>query len=145
MANNPLTLGAVVSNTNPALSPGPEPLTGQHVTLERLTQNHSPDLYENVGSHDNLWAWLPDGPFSTTSDFVHWLNPHLEKSAEPVVYTVLCFPDRAKAKQSALPVWSERTSLIESSSLEPCSVLSHRGPGRGRKCSFSSAVFFSRS
>jgi RimJ/RimL family protein N-acetyltransferase len=98
MANNPLTLGAVVSNTNPALFPGPEPLTGQYVTLERLTQNHFPDLYENVGSHDNLWAWLPDGPFSTTSDFVHWLNPHLEKSDDLVVYTVFLLSGPSKGK-----------------------------------------------
>ena len=99
MANNPLTLGAIVSNTNPALFPGPEPLIGQHVTLERLTQNHFPDLYENVGSHDDIWAWLSDGPFSTTSDFVHWLNPHLEKSDDLVLYAVLLLsgPSTGKA------------------------------------------------
>ena len=98
MANHPLTFGAVVSNTNPALVPGPEPLIGQHVTLERLTQDHFPDLYENVGSHDDLWAWLPDGPFSTISDFVHWLNPLLEKSDDLVVYTVLPLSGPSKGK-----------------------------------------------
>ncbi|MCJ1485373.1 hypothetical protein MMC06_005547 [Schaereria dolodes] len=102
MANNPLILGAVVSNTNPALVPGPNPLIGQHVTLERLTQNHFPDLYENVGSHDDLWAWISDGPFSTTSDFVHWLNPHLEKSNDLVVYTVLLLSGPSKGKAVGL-------------------------------------------
>ncbi|MCJ1418589.1 hypothetical protein MMC32_004937 [Xylographa parallela] len=79
MANSPVTLGAVVANTDPALIPGPEPLIGQHVTLERLTQKHFPDLYENVGSHSNIWAWISHGPFSAPSDFDHWLNPHLQK------------------------------------------------------------------
>lgn len=102
MANNSLTLGTVLSDTSPALFPGPEPLTGQYVTLERLTQNHFPDLYENVGSHDNIWAWLPDGPFSTTSDFVHWLNPHLENSNELVLYTVLLLAGPSKGKSVGL-------------------------------------------
>ena len=102
MTNNPLTLGAVVSSTNSALFPGPEPLIGQHVTLERLTQNHFPDLYENVGSHDLLWAWVPDGPFSTTSDFFHWLDPHLEKSDDLVLYTVLLLSGPSKGKAVGL-------------------------------------------
>ncbi|KAJ9651067.1 hypothetical protein H2198_009646 [Neophaeococcomyces mojaviensis] len=78
MTNDSLTPGAVVLNTNPALIPGPEALTGNHVTLERLTQNHFPDLYENVGSHNELWTWWPNGPFSKISDFVHMLNTLLE-------------------------------------------------------------------
>lgn len=102
MANNPLTLRAVVSSTNLALFPGPEPLIGQHVTLERLTQNHFPDLCENVGSHDDLWAWVADGPFSTTSDFLHWLNPHLEMSDDLVVYTVLLLSGPSKGKAVGL-------------------------------------------
>lgn len=102
MANNPLTLGALVSNTNPALFPGPEPLIGQHVTLERLAQNHFPDLYGNVGSYDDLWAWVSDGPFSTTSDFVHWLSPHLEKSDDLAVYTVLLLSGPSKGKAVGL-------------------------------------------
>ena len=98
MANNPFTLGAVVSNTNPALIPGPEPLTGQHVTLERLSQNHFPDLYENIGSHEDLWAWVPEGPFSTTSDFIHWLNSNLEKSDDRIFYTILPLSGPSKGK-----------------------------------------------
>ncbi|MCJ1381587.1 hypothetical protein MMC17_004698 [Xylographa soralifera] len=89
MANNALVLGALVSNTDPALVPGPESLTGQHVKVERLTKSHFPDLYENVGSHDDLWTWLADGPFSTTADFVDWLNPILEMGDDLVVYIVL--------------------------------------------------------
>ena len=102
MANDPLTLGAVVSNTDPALIPGPEPLTGQHVTLERLTQKHFPDLYENVGCHDDVWAWWPDGPFSTASDFIHYLNPLLDRSDDLVVYTVLLLSGPSKGRAVGL-------------------------------------------
>ena len=100
MAPNPLNLGEIVSNTNPALLPGPEPLSGRHVRLERLTQNHFPELYENVGSHEDLWTWLADGPFSTASDFADWLNPIFERSDEElVVYIIVLLtgPDRGKA------------------------------------------------
>jgi RimJ/RimL family protein N-acetyltransferase len=88
MSNNPPTVGTIVSNTNPAHLPGTEPLTGQHVTLERLTKNHFPDLYENVASHTDLWVWWPDGPFSTTSEFDDYLNRHLEMGPELVIYAV---------------------------------------------------------
>jgi len=98
MANSSRSLGAVVSNTNPALKFGPEPLIGQHVTLERLTQKHIPDLYENVGSHDDLWAGVSDGPFSTISDFVHWLTPHLEYKDDSVIYSILLLSGPSKDK-----------------------------------------------
>jgi RimJ/RimL family protein N-acetyltransferase len=90
MSNNPLNLGALVSNTKPAHLPGPEPLTGQHVTLERLTQNHFHDLYENIGSHADIWAWWPDEPCSTESEFDDYLNELLKYNVDDlIVYTVL--------------------------------------------------------
>jgi hypothetical protein len=49
MSSNPLTLAAVVSNTNPAHKPGPEPLTGQHVTLEHLAPPKSRKAAEKLG------------------------------------------------------------------------------------------------
>ena len=89
MSDNPLYLGAVVPNTSPALFPGPEPLVGKHVTLERLTQSHVPDLWESIGSNDKLWTWIPVGPFSTTSDFVDALNFDREGTEDWVGYSVI--------------------------------------------------------
>jgi RimJ/RimL family protein N-acetyltransferase len=89
MSNNSPTLGAVVSNTNPAHLPGLEPLTGQHVTLERLTPKHFPDLYENVGAHADLYKWWPDGPFSTPSAFDANLHELLTSSSDLVIYAVV--------------------------------------------------------
>ena len=110
MSNNPLTLGAVVSNTNPAHLPGPQPLTGQHVTLERLAQNHFPDLYENVGSHADLWTWWPEGPFSTTSEFDDYLNDLLKTSDDLVIYAVflLSGPNKGKAVGLAFALSEDR-------------------------------------
>ena len=110
MSTSLLTLGAVVSNTNPAHLPGPEPLTGQHVTLERVTQNHFPDLYENVGSHADLWAWWPDGPFSTSSEFDDYLNELLKMSDDLVIYAVflLSGPNKGKAVGLAFALSEDR-------------------------------------
>ena len=88
MVNDPPTLGAIVADTTPALVPGPEPLKGQHVTLVRLTENHYAELYENMGAHDEVWTYLPDGPFSTSSDFFQSFNETLEISGL-VIYTIL--------------------------------------------------------
>ncbi|MCJ1293542.1 hypothetical protein MMC34_005097 [Xylographa carneopallida] len=98
MADKPLHLAAVVSNTEPAIMPGPEPLTGQHVTLERLAHSHLYDLYENVGSHDDMWTWLSDGPFSTASIFIDWLSPIIEKSDEYFIYAVIPLSGTSKGK-----------------------------------------------
>jgi RimJ/RimL family protein N-acetyltransferase len=110
MSNSPLPLGAVVSNTNPAHRPGPEPLTGRHVTLERLTQNHFPDLYENVGAHADLWTCWPDGPFSTTSEFDDNLNELLQMSDDLVIYAVILLsgPNKGKAVGLALGLSEDR-------------------------------------
>jgi RimJ/RimL family protein N-acetyltransferase len=89
MSNIALTFGEVVSNTKPARLPGTEPLTGRHVTLERLTQKHFPDLYENVGAHPDIWACWPDGPFSTTLEFTDYLNELLGSNPDVVIYAVV--------------------------------------------------------
>jgi RimJ/RimL family protein N-acetyltransferase len=110
MSNSPPILGAVVSNTDPAHKPGPEPLTGKHVKLELLMQNHFPDLYENIGSHADLWTWWPDGPFSTTSEFDDNMNGLLKLSDDLVVYAVflLSGPNKGKAVGLAMGLSEDR-------------------------------------
>ncbi|MCJ1439230.1 hypothetical protein MMC27_008621 [Xylographa pallens] len=111
MSNNPLTLAAVAPNTNPAHLPGPEPLTGQHITLERLTQNHFADLYENVGSHADLWTWWPDEPLSTAPEFDDYLNELLKFMTDDlVVYAVILLsgPNKDKAVGLAFALSKDR-------------------------------------
>jgi RimJ/RimL family protein N-acetyltransferase len=111
MSSNTTQLGAIVSNTKPAHCPGPEPLTGQLVKLERLTQKHFPDLYENIGSHADLWVCWPEGPFNTASEFDNYLNEFLSYRADDlVIYAVLLLagPDKGKAVGLALGLSEER-------------------------------------
>jgi RimJ/RimL family protein N-acetyltransferase len=113
MSNNDITLGAIVSNIEPALAPGPEPLTGQHVTLDRLTETHFPDLYENLGSQIEVWTMWPDDPPSTASEFSDYLNGLLAfMPGDLVVYAVfpLSGSKKGKAVGLALGASEERTT-----------------------------------
>ena len=111
MVANPLTLAPVVSNTDPAHCPGPEPLIGQHVKLVRLTRDHFADLWENVGSHADIWTWWPEGPFSTASEFNDNLNGLLSFMVEDLaVYAVslLSGPKKGKACGLAFALSKDR-------------------------------------
>lgn len=98
MSNVTATLGEVVSNTEPAQLPGPAPLIGKHVMLERLTQNHFLDLFESIGVHTDLWTWWPVGPFSTASEFNVYLNELIKSSDTLVIYAVLLLSGKYKGK-----------------------------------------------
>jgi RimJ/RimL family protein N-acetyltransferase len=67
--------------------------------LERLTQNHFSDLYENIGVHADLWTWWPDEPPSTASKFDDYLHELLKLSDNIVIYAVslLSGPNKGKA------------------------------------------------
>jgi RimJ/RimL family protein N-acetyltransferase len=110
MSDKLSSLGAVVTNTDPAHLPGLEPLTGQHVTLKRLAESHFDDLYENIGSHDELWLFWPDGPFGKT-EFHNYLKELLEFQPDIVVtYSVflLSGPNKDKALGLAFGASEER-------------------------------------
>ena len=60
-AANPTPLG-----WKPVRPPGPVTLRGRYVTLEPLNAGrHAAALWEAVQGHDELWTWLPDGPYAT--------------------------------------------------------------------------------
>ena len=53
----------------PAPLPCPVTLRGRTVTLEPLdAERHSEDLWQAVQGHDELWTWLPDGPYNSEAD-----------------------------------------------------------------------------
>jgi RimJ/RimL family protein N-acetyltransferase len=55
-------------NWQPAARPGPVTLRGRNVTLEPLSaERHTAALWRAVKGHDELWAFLFDGPFATQS------------------------------------------------------------------------------
>jgi RimJ/RimL family protein N-acetyltransferase len=60
----------------PVPLPGPVTLRGHAVTLEPLNaERHAAALWEALRGHDELWTWLPYGPFATESD----LRRHIEE------------------------------------------------------------------
>lgn len=53
----------------PVAAPGPVTLRGRHVTLEPLNaDSHGDALWQAVRGHDEVWAWLFDGPYATEAD-----------------------------------------------------------------------------
>jgi RimJ/RimL family protein N-acetyltransferase len=55
---------------------GPVTLRGRTVTLEPLNaERHAAALWEALRGHDELWTWLPYGPFATEFD----LRRHIEE------------------------------------------------------------------
>ncbi len=60
----------------PVPLPSPVTLHGRTVTLEPLnTTRHAAALWEALRGHDELWTWLPYGPFASESD----LRRHIEE------------------------------------------------------------------
>ena len=53
---------------NPVPAPVATTLHGRTVTLEPLdAEKHTPALWEAVEGHDEVWAWLADGPYAAES------------------------------------------------------------------------------
>ena len=57
-------------NWKPVPLPGPVTLRGRTVTLEPLDAGrHAAALWQAVKGHDELWRWLPDGPYGAEKEF----------------------------------------------------------------------------
>jgi RimJ/RimL family protein N-acetyltransferase len=57
-------------NWKPAQPPGRVTLRGRYVTLEPLdAASHAESLWNAVRGHNEVWTWLPDGPFATEPEF----------------------------------------------------------------------------
>ena len=58
-----------LSGWKPGSLPGPVRLDGRTVTLEPLNAaRHTADLWRAVQGHDEVWAYLADGPYAGESD-----------------------------------------------------------------------------
>ncbi len=56
-------VGAALPDWAPPAAPDPATLTGRTVTLEPLDRRHATDLFAAWHGHDELWTYLPWGPF----------------------------------------------------------------------------------
>lgn len=103
MTTNALSLAPIVSIADPAQVPGPGPVTGKHVTLERLAQKHFSDLYENIGLHPDLWTWWPDDAPSTAAQFDDYLVEFSNLMKEDLaVYAIILLSGPSKGKAAGL-------------------------------------------
>jgi RimJ/RimL family protein N-acetyltransferase len=59
-----------LSRWKPVPLPCREPIYGNYVMLEPLQAGlHAADLWDAIQGHDEVWQWLPDGPYATESAF----------------------------------------------------------------------------
>jgi len=57
-------------NWKPVPPPTPVTLRGRYVTLEPLDAgSHAVSLWRAVNGHDELWEFLPDGPYASVHEF----------------------------------------------------------------------------
>jgi RimJ/RimL family protein N-acetyltransferase len=69
--------------------PGAVTLTGRFGTVERMNAaRHGAALWEAVRGHDQIWTYLPSGPFADAASFANYLV-HWENSSERVFYAIV--------------------------------------------------------
>jgi len=80
--------------------PAPQPTTflGRYVSLEPLdADRHAASLWEAVRGRDELWTWMPDGPFASEADFRHAL---IQKQRSPSAVFFALVPHAANDSAS---------------------------------------------
>ena len=68
--------------------PGPEVMNGAFVRLERLdADTHAADLFRAYSGHDELWDYMPYGPFALAASYHRWAKD-FTGVADPVFYVL---------------------------------------------------------
>jgi RimJ/RimL family protein N-acetyltransferase len=81
-------LGAVVENWTPAAAPDWTETEGRFARLERLNaEEHAALLYRSFAEHDEVWHYLPYGPFSSASQYHRWVRDQAERD-DPRFYAI---------------------------------------------------------
>ena len=95
MTGSPLLpLGPPV-DPSPAPLPGLVTLKGRFGTVARLNAaRHGTDLWQAVRGHDQIWTYLPAGPFADAAMFAAWLAG-CERNTERIFYAILDSNGRA--------------------------------------------------
>jgi RimJ/RimL family protein N-acetyltransferase len=87
-AQNDLPVGPPVDPT-PAPMPGTVVLEGRFGIVERLNAaRHGADLWQALRGHDEVWTYLPPGPFADDAKFAAWLET-AERSTERIFYAIV--------------------------------------------------------
>jgi len=81
-------LGDRVEGWTAPVRPGPKKIAGHYVELEVLSaQKHAADLFQSFQGHDNIWDYMPSGPFNSSSQFYRWVN-EMTQSDDPLFYAI---------------------------------------------------------
>lgn len=80
----------------PVQAPGPVTLRGRYVTLEPLlAEHHTESLWTAIQGHDEVWTWLPDGPFAAEAEFRAAIAK--KQHAENAVFLAVIPEEKAEA------------------------------------------------
>ena len=82
------SLGERVEGWNLPERPGPEKIIGQYVELELLSaQKHAANLFQSFQGYDDVWDYMPSGPFTSSSQFHRWVSVII-KADDPLFYAI---------------------------------------------------------
>lgn len=74
----------------PAQDPGPVALAGRYGTVTRLdAARHGETLWQALRGHDDVWAYLPVGPFAEHDKFAAWLAASERNTRPYYFYSIL--------------------------------------------------------
>ena len=77
------------SNWRPVAPPFPQTIRGRCVSLEPLNAaKHSAALWQAVRGHDEVWAYLADGPYSSEAD-LHRALEEKKSGSNAVFYAIV--------------------------------------------------------
>jgi RimJ/RimL family protein N-acetyltransferase len=88
-------VGLSVADPSPAPWPGPVTLKGRYGRLEKLTVDHTADLWAAFAGHDQIWTYIgANGPFATFEEFSLYLAMRAA-AQDPYAYAIINDADRA--------------------------------------------------
>ncbi|MBY6048408.1 GNAT family N-acetyltransferase [Vannielia litorea] len=81
-------LGEELTGWTPPPRPAFDALDGQWTRLERLSADtHAASLFRAYSGHDALWDYMPNGPFSSATQYHRWAR-EAEASADPLHFAI---------------------------------------------------------
>lgn len=84
----PRTLGEVVPGWSPPARPDGAVLDGRYARLEPLSADrHAALLFRAYEGHDQVWTYLPYGPFHSSAQYHRWVRD-VTGGPDPVFYAI---------------------------------------------------------
>ena len=81
-------IGALV-DTTPAKRPGPVTLQGRYGRVEKLTAQHTANLWTAFAGHEGIWTYIStNGPFETAAEFADFIAKRAA-AEDPYAYAII--------------------------------------------------------